>query len=95
MDTQFNATPPARQRYFWPVSLRSERASFSTMISVARCSSCHVGGAYAGTPTDCIACHEGNYIDPRNNPNHVLEGYSVECTECHTEITFKGAQPPR
>ncbi|MCA9550589.1 MAG: hypothetical protein KC933_11175 [Myxococcales bacterium] len=78
---------PARQYHPWRV-LKGAHV-------VARCSSCHVGGAYAGTPTDCIACHEGNYIDPRNNPNHVLEGYSVECTECHTEITFKGAQPPR
>ena len=63
--------------------------------TLARCSSCHVGGAYVGTPTECIACHEGDYIDPRNEPNHVTEAYSTDCTECHSEITFVGARPPR
>lgn len=63
--------------------------------TLARCSSCHIGGIYVGTPNECIACHEGDYIDPRNDPNHVFEGYSTDCTECHIDTTFKGAQRPR
>lgn len=56
-----------------------------------RCSSCHVGGVYTGIPDECIGCHEVDYIDPSNDPNHVTEGFSTDCTECHTQVTWEGA----
>jgi hypothetical protein len=34
------------------------------------CARCHLGGRYAGTPTDCYSCHETNYRGVQN-PNHV------------------------
>ncbi len=33
------------------------------------CARCHVGGRYAGTPTDCYSCHQANY-NGTTNPNH-------------------------
>ncbi len=59
-----------------------------------RCTSCHIGGTYLGTPRECIGCHQGDYLDPRNEPNHVLESFSMDCTECHTQLTWMGARVP-
>jgi hypothetical protein len=59
-----------------------------------RCTSCHIGGVYVGTPRECIACHQADFIDPRNEPNHVLEGFSTDCAECHNSVTWEGARLP-
>ena len=45
------------------------------------CIQCHVGGLVRQTPTACFFCHQNDYI---NAPNHVLNGYSTDCTLCHT-----------
>ena len=47
------------------------------------CASCHVGGKYKGTPTDCYACHQSKYQATRN-PNHVAAGFPTTCLTCHT-----------
>ena len=47
------------------------------------CTQCHVGGVYAGTSTDCYACHQANYQNAKN-PNHVTAGFPTTCTNCHT-----------
>jgi predicted CXXCH cytochrome family protein len=47
------------------------------------CASCHSGGKYAGTPTDCYSCHTQDFNNT-TNPNHVTAGYSQVCTICHT-----------
>jgi hypothetical protein len=60
----------------------------------ARCSSCHIGGTYAGTPRECIGCHQTDYLDPKNDPNHVIEAFSTDCSECHTQVTWQGATRP-
>ncbi len=46
------------------------------------CQQCHSSG-YTGTPTDCYSCHQQDYENVQD-PNHVLGGYSTDCTECHT-----------
>ncbi len=45
------------------------------------CFSCHAGGRFAGLNTDCFDCHQTDYI---NAPNHVANGFSTDCTQCHT-----------
>lgn len=50
------------------------------------CARCHVGGRYAGTPTDCYSCHETNY---RGAPNHA--GFPHDCQSCHTTTAWKPA----
>jgi Zn finger protein HypA/HybF involved in hydrogenase expression len=54
------------------------------------CASCHVGGRYAGTPTDCYSCHKTDYTSV-TNPNHVAAGFPTDCSQCHTTTTWAGA----
>ena len=56
-------------------------------------------GAHALISNDCVACHNGDYINTPNtcfgchaqeynevlDPNHLQAGFSTNCTECHTE----------
>jgi hypothetical protein len=58
-----------------------------------RCSSCHQA-TYAGTPDQCFACHEVDYLSPSNEPNHVAMALSTECSDCHTQVTWTGAKLP-
>jgi hypothetical protein len=55
------------------------------------CANCHVGGRYAGTPTDCYTCHR-NAFETVSNPNHLTAGFSTTCTTCHTTTQWKGAR---
>lgn len=46
-----------------------------------RCDACHLGGRYAKTPTQCVACH---------TPDDVHRGARGEkCGECHTQVDWK------
>ncbi len=58
-------------------------------VSVA-CTSCHVGGKYAGTPTDCYSCHKPDFVGT-TNPNHVAAGFPTDCTVCHTTANWTSA----
>ncbi len=46
------------------------------------CTVCHSNG-FAGTPADCVACHQTNY-DNTTNPSHVASGFPVSCRDCHS-----------
>ena len=46
------------------------------------CIDCHANG-YAGTPTECEACHTPDY-NQSTNPSHVSLGLSMDCIACHT-----------
>ncbi|MEO8196166.1 MAG: hypothetical protein ABI689_05545, partial [Thermoanaerobaculia bacterium] len=48
----------------------------------AACLDCHSGG-YAGTPTQCFACHQSDY-NGANNPNHQSAGFPTTCETCHS-----------
>ena len=54
------------------------------------CASCHIGGKYAGTPTDCYSCHKSAYTSV-TNPNHVAAGFPTDCSQCHNTTTWAGA----
>jgi len=45
------------------------------------CNQCHAEG-YAGTPTDCLACHETDFNDAV--PSHDAESFGTDCEDCHT-----------
>lgn len=46
------------------------------------CNQCHMNG-YAGTPTDCAACHTMDF-EQTNEPDHQQLGFSMDCVSCHT-----------
>jgi NMD protein affecting ribosome stability and mRNA decay len=50
------------------------------------CISCHQGGVFTGTPTECIACHSSDF-NGTANPNHVAARFSTNCQECHDATT--------
>jgi hypothetical protein len=54
------------------------------------CARCHIGGRYAGTPTDCYSCHQANY-NGTTNPNHVSGGFPRTCESCHSTNAWKPA----
>jgi len=54
------------------------------------CAQCHTGGLFAGTPTECVACHQEDF-QAALQPDHVGGQFSTDCTVCHT--TDKGWSP--
>ncbi|RMF67901.1 MAG: hypothetical protein D6743_04160 [Calditrichaeota bacterium] len=49
------------------------------------CQSCHrnqLQGDFSMLTTDCIACHQQDYLSTEN-PNHVSSSFSTNCQECH------------
>jgi hypothetical protein len=52
-----------------------------------QCAQCHAGGRYAGTPTQCSACHIADF-QKTTNPNHVTGGFAQTCEQCHTTTTW-------
>jgi hypothetical protein len=54
------------------------------------CASCHIGGVFAGTPTDCYSCHKADY-NGTTNPNHASVGFPTTCATCHTTASWLGA----
>jgi hypothetical protein len=54
------------------------------------CAQCHVGGKFAGTPTQCVSCHLADF-QKVTNPNHVSAGFPQDCTMCHNTATWSGS----
>jgi len=50
------------------------------------CMACHAT-QFAGTPTNCYACHQADY-DGATNPNHLAVGFSTDCASCHNSIAW-------
>ncbi|MEP6795247.1 MAG: hypothetical protein ABJB16_13035 [Saprospiraceae bacterium] len=50
--------------------------------TTVNCLQCHSNG-YAGTPTECVACHNVDF-NQSTNPNHAALGLSTNCVTCHT-----------
>ncbi|MBI1356633.1 MAG: hypothetical protein GC160_20020, partial [Acidobacteria bacterium] len=57
----------------------------------ARCSQCHFGGRFAGTPQDCAGCHMTDF-EQTKNPNHPQGNFSAQCQDCHSTATWAGAK---
>ena len=51
------------------------------------CTSCHIGGQFAGTPAACINCHQAD-LQSATNPNHLSGGFSTDCSQCHNTTTW-------
>ena len=47
------------------------------------CIACH-NGDYINTPSQCIGCHQDDY-NSVIDPNHSQANFSTDCTQCHTE----------
>ncbi len=58
--------------------------------AVIDCAACHQAG-FRGTPRDCIACHEDDYLRTRD-PNHVDAGFPTNCEVCHNSFAWEPAQ---
>jgi len=58
-------------------------------VNVA-CNLCHIGGVYAGTPTDCYSCHKADYAQT-TDPNHTAAGFPTTCATCHNTSSWQGA----
>ncbi len=67
---------------FWP--LRGAHGG-------ASCSSCHTGGVYGGTSTDCGSCHQNDYVAAKD-PDHVAIGMSHQCSQCHQPTGWRPAR---
>ncbi len=53
------------------------------------CNECHSDG-FAGTPTDCWSCHQGDYNNT-DDPDHQAAGFPQDCEVCHNTNTWDGA----
>ena len=75
-----------------PASFDHARTGFALTGAHTRaaCTACHTGGQYAGTPTDCYACHRANY-EATTNPNHATAGLPTTCVTCHTTTAWQPA----
>ncbi len=51
------------------------------------CQSCHIGGNFQITYTDCYQCHRTNF-ESVTSPNHVTANFSHTCLTCHTTSTW-------
>ena len=49
-----------------------------------QCAACHVGGRFAGTPRQCVACHLKDDIHKGANGR--------DCATCHSPVSWKGAR---
>ena len=54
------------------------------------CTSCHAGGRYAGTPSDCYSCHQPDYAKT-TNPNHAAASFPTTCQVCHNTGAWRPA----
>jgi len=45
------------------------------------CQQCHTSGTYASLPSNCINCHQTDYVAA---PSHTASNFSQNCVTCHT-----------
>lgn len=51
--------------------------------AIQDCNACHANGMFTDTPTDCIACHEDDFL-AATSPDHQTNGFPTDCTLCHS-----------
>lgn len=81
-----------------PAAIRSHDATRFPLVGAHRaadCQECH-GVAeppvYAGTPTECLACHAADVRAAGNHPDHVAAGFPDDCAECHGQFSWSPAR---
>lgn len=54
----------------------------------ASCDSCHAGGVFKGTPTQCAACHsQGGLVQATPQPPHHITSTN-QCLSCHKTFSW-------
>ncbi|MGD8869785.1 MAG: cytochrome c3 family protein, partial [Gemmatimonadales bacterium] len=56
------------------------------------CESCHVddrGGAYSTLATECVACHQADYVGAES-VDHVSQNFPTDCERCHNTFVWSG-----
>ena len=69
----------------------STRFSLVGAHTKATCVSCHVGGRFAGTASDCYGCHVKQF-ESVSDPDHRRSRFSTNCETCHTVDSWQGAK---
>jgi hypothetical protein len=54
--------------------------------SSATCTQCHASGTFEPLPTECLFCHQADYVSA---PSHVASNFPQTCESCHS-ITIWG-----
>ncbi|MFA9389571.1 MAG: hypothetical protein ACERKD_07175 [Prolixibacteraceae bacterium] len=70
---------------------RQSRFPLMGMHALADCNSCHVSAPnlkFESLGIDCYDCHKETFL-ATTQPNHIEEGYSSNCTECHTPKSYE------
>ncbi len=81
--TQVSFSPAKRYHPWYALSGRH---------ALVGCRSCHGAGVYAGTSIECIGCHNTSYLDPGNQPNHLLALCPPTCEDCHSPAGWTPAR---
>ncbi len=50
------------------------------------CTQCHASGQFTPLDPNCFACHQNDYV---NAPNHVANGFSTNCLDCHNTVAWR------
>ncbi len=74
---------------------RETRFPLSGTHAVADCTACHLRSrkeVYAGTPTECVACHADDARRPGVHLDHVAAGFRDACDTCHSQYLWQPAR---
>ncbi len=68
----------------WPTGFDHNLTAFplTGAHTLAACMACHAT-QFAGTPTNCYACHQLDY-EATTNPDHQAANMNTACASCHT-----------
>ncbi|RMF46090.1 MAG: hypothetical protein D6755_07095, partial [Anaerolineae bacterium] len=78
-----NGTPVDPQAVVFPPGSVGAQHAFYPLIgahSTLDCTACHSNGQYAGTPTECAACHQQSAPVPH---------FPGDCAACHSPTTWQ------
>ncbi len=74
---------------------RGTQLPLTGMHALADCTQCHqrtTSFTYSAVPSDCVACHERDYLREDIHPLHrgtsTLAPFSRDCASCHTTLGF-------
>ena len=60
------------------------------MHATLDCTACHINNKFKGTPANCYACHQKEFV-ATSNPNHVQAGFPRDCGMCHSTVNWTNA----
>ena len=106
-DYDASASPPHRASGFstdclqchttsalvWGYGFDHNRTSFKLTGAhpTVPCNKCHANETFAGTPSECVQCHQ-TAIHSTRNPVHSAPAFPLECQVCHTTSAWSPAR---